>query len=158
MKIWLSNILGYEKNMGCNVCLPHVIVERPFGLGGGSGGGPGVNDTNITDLDALTDPQTNSANSNLNANQNINTNSQIDTNSSANTNTQPTTGELTLAECIIYEKLEIEDERGDALLREISCPEYSECLSACELYKNNCFSDITGVFAPKPYSACVVRP
>ncbi len=119
------------------------------GLGSGSGGSGG---TNITDLDALTDPTDTPTNTNTEDVQTTNSTTPANTNT-----TEPTTGEITLAECIIYQKLEIEDERCDTLLREMSCPKYAECLSSCEIYKEGCFSDGTGPFNSKPYSACLAE-
>lgn len=98
----------------------------------------------VYDLDALTEGY-----------EETNTNTQntdpVDTtNTNTTTKSEPSEAALTLAECIIYQRLEIEDARCTELLRDFSCSEYAGCLSACAGYVITCYSE-------EVYSQCVAE-
>lgn len=116
------------------------------GLGGGGSGGPS-GQTNVSDLDALTNEVPEEpVNSNVDANANTN----------ANTNTnEPSEIEITLAECIIYQKLEIEDARCDRLMAELNCPDYAAYLNFCEQQSQYCLADLAAQKPSVTYSGCV---
>lgn len=46
---------------------------------------------------------------------------------------------LTIAECIIMQQLEIEDERCEELFADVSCQDYTACVETCQATKRACY-------------------
>src|SRR3990167_3926393 len=86
----------------------------------------------------------------------------VDTNTDTPTNANISTGEegeetdetaVTMAECIIFQRLEIYDRRCDELTRGLDCPNYAECLQTCEQDKKICFV-VVAKKTDQPYKVC----
>lgn len=99
----------------------------------------------VYDMDALTDGY----NENTTTSVETNTNATNKNTPTTTTPTETTNQELNLAECIIYQKLEIEDAQCDKLMSSFSCPEYADSLDACEAQYQHCVSNLAS------YSSCV---
>lgn len=109
----------------------------------------------VYDLDDLTEgaatPATDVQNTPTNTSQpttNVNT---------AKPSTEPSEAALTLAECIIYKRLDIQDARCDEIERIMSCPGYNSCLESCDIVATTCYNDVAKYPATKSYNACVEK-
>lgn len=94
---------------------------------------------------------------NTNVDKDVNADTQTYTNVNINTNKEPSEIAITLAECMIFNRLEIYDSRCDELARTIKCPFYAECLSACENNKTGCIINSVNKKGADQYNACITK-
>ena len=109
----------------------------------------------VRDLDDLTEGyNANTTTTNTN-NANESTPQPVETNTNAAvTPVEPADQALNLAECIIYQRLEIEDARCDKLMAELNCPEYAGYVTDCEGQHQQCLAAIAKQYSSDTYSQC----
>lgn len=86
-----------------------------------------------------------------------NTTNTSNNNTNSTSPAEPSEAALTLAECLIYKRLDIQDARCDEIERIMSCPGYNSCLESCDIVATTCYNDVAKYPATKSYNACVEK-